>query len=127
MGARPLSSTPGPPPSDLPPLPGKPRPPYYNESVLLDAYKEAIKGALAAADTAADKILTAAFSLTTAYGALVALAQPKAGSTPIVILLPFLPFACAAVLAVLALLPSVSVAATNELAKVTGAVSGTLA
>src|SRR2546428_4126332 len=98
-----------------PTLPGSPRPPYFTEAALLDAYKDAIKGALGAADTAADKILTASVSLAAGYGALLRLAPPKKGPAAGVLFFPLPPFAASAVFFPLPLIPGVPVSATNTI------------
>jgi hypothetical protein len=65
------------------------RAPTFDEQIAIDDYKSAMSNALSSADTAADKIVTAGFSFATAYGAVVALVQPKGSTAPEIIAAPF--------------------------------------
>lgn len=97
-----------------------------HEAVLWDAYKEGIKGAIAAADSAADKVLTAAFSIATAYGALVGLVKPSGTASSAVIGAPFLVLGIAAIAAMLALTRSIEPVGSSNLATLKTAVTGKL-
>lgn len=79
-----------------------PTPPTFREQAVLDAYKEAIKGALDSADAAAEAIATASFSIATAYGALLGLVRPKDASVAVPLVTPIFIFAAVAVLALIA-------------------------
>lgn len=79
-----------------------PTPPTFREQAVLDAYKEAIKGALESADAAAQAIATASFSIATAYGALLGLVKPKDAAVAVPLVTPILIFAAAALLALIA-------------------------
>jgi hypothetical protein len=73
--------------------------PTFREQAVLDAYKEAIKGALESADAAAEAVATASFSIATAYGALLGLVKPKDAAVAVPLVTPILIFALAAVVA----------------------------
>ncbi len=98
----------------------------FGEQALFDAYKEALKGALDAADKTADTILTATFSIATAYGALIGLVSPKDQQGPILLGLPFVFFAFAALAAMLARTRRVPVKVQNRVDDVTSAISNTV-
>jgi hypothetical protein len=66
---------------------------------LIDAYIEAIKSGLTSLNGAADKVLTAAFSLATALAAVIGLVSAKDQPGPIAIALPFVIFGLAALAA----------------------------
>jgi hypothetical protein len=74
------------------------RTPSFGESVVFDAYKTAIDNALDSGNKAAEAITTAAFSLATAYGALIGLVAPKQQAPAVLIGLPFGMFALAALI-----------------------------
>ena len=97
-----------PPAANVPVLTGV-RSPTMGEAALFEAYAEAIKTALAGANSAADKVLTACFSIGTAYVALIGLVQPDKTPSPVVILLPV------GILAIAAGLAAVGLAANVEL------------
>jgi hypothetical protein len=65
------------------------RPLSFEEQVAVDNYKKATSESLAATGEMADKIVTAAFSVATAYGAVVALVAPKDSASPILVVAPF--------------------------------------
>lgn len=65
------------------------RPPTFDEEVAIENYKTASKEALSAANSVADKIVTAAFSIATAYGAVVALVAPEETPSPVAVVVPF--------------------------------------
>lgn len=96
------TSTATPIPSDIPPLEGA-RPPTLSEKALFDAYTEAVKGALDAATSAADKVLTAVFTLATVYAAYIGLVKPDKTAAPINVGAPFLALAIVGIAAMLAL------------------------
>jgi hypothetical protein len=62
----------------------------FEEQTAVTAYEKAVSDALSAADSAAEKLITAAFSIATAYGALVALVAPKEETRSLVLGLPFI-------------------------------------
>jgi hypothetical protein len=97
-----------------------------HEQILWDAYKEGIKGAIEAADSASDKVLTAAFSIATAYGALVGLVKPSEAASPVAIGAPFFVLGIAAIAAMLALTRTMKPADTSNLETLKGAVTGKL-
>lgn len=71
-------------------------PPDFGQRIVIDSYTEGIKSSLASSDSACEKILTAAISLTTVYGAVIALVAPKDKTADIVTAIPFIGFALAA-------------------------------
>ncbi len=77
------------------------RPLQFDEQVYLKAFPEAISKSLEAADGACGTILTASFSVATAYGAAIALVAPKQAQSPTVVLVPFIVLALAAVIAMI--------------------------
>lgn len=91
----------------------------FSEKVLIDAYADAVKGGLAALNSAAEKVLTAAFSLATALAAVIGLVSPKDDPGPLAIGIPFAAFAAAALGALLALLFSVKPASRSTPEEVT--------
>ena len=74
----------------------------FSEQIVVDNYRAAMTGALAAADSVADKVVTAAFSVATAYGAVIVLIAPKDSQTPWQAVIPFVPLALAMGLALYA-------------------------
>ena len=78
------------------------RPPTLAENLAIEGYKTAITTALASVNGVCDKIVTAAFSVATAFGAVVALVAPKESPAPLLMALPFLLFAAAVALALYA-------------------------
>lgn len=98
--------------SELETLPGTFRPPTLGEEALFESYKEAMKQALAAANAASDKVLTAAFTLATAYGALLGLVKPKDTAVPLLGVVPFIALGAAAVIAASALLVGLRIGPT---------------
>lgn len=83
--------------------PGRVQVPTPVELALIDAYLEAIKKSVTAIDSAAEKTLTASFSIATAYGALIGLVAPKDEPNGFLVALPFGLTALAAVTAMGAL------------------------
>lgn len=110
-------------PTDTPPASITLRAATLHEQVVLDAYREAIKGMLASADSAAEKVLTGAFSLATAYGALVALVKPETSAAPVVVGVPFLLFGLAALAGMWALSAGVAIESTDDVDAVRTAVA----
>jgi hypothetical protein len=102
------------------------RPTTLEEQLALEAYQEAIKGALSSADSAADKILTAALSVSTLYGALVTLVKPETEAAPIVLAIPFALLALAAVISGWALTAGVSNLESAKVESVKKAVRDTI-
>lgn len=78
--------------SDLIPL-------TWEETVLVDAHKAALEKALESSDGACGAILTACFSLATAYGAVIALVAPKETQATLLVVSPFVLLAAGAVVA----------------------------
>jgi hypothetical protein len=91
------------------------RAPTFAETVSLDNYKAAMGNALSAADSLADKVVTASFSVATAYGAVVALVAPKDSSSPLLILAPFIALGVAVALALFAQSLGISLTDTDDL------------
>ena len=106
--------------------PLKLRSPTYAESVALENYKTAMGTALSSADALADKIVTAAFSIGTAYGAAIALVAPKDAQSTFEVVLPFAAIAVAVGLALFAQSRSISLDETNELATIRENIKGTV-
>jgi hypothetical protein len=102
------------------------RPPTFAESVAIDNYKAASKEALGSADSVADKVVTAGFSIGTAYGAVIALVSPKDTPAPLVAALPFVFLAGAIALALYAQSIPVPVEAEDRLDRLTDAVTETV-
>lgn len=75
---------------------------YFSERVVIDNYVTAGTTALASADGVADKIVTAAFSVATAYAAVIALVAPKDSTSPVLTITPFVLLAVAILLALIA-------------------------
>jgi hypothetical protein len=82
------------------------------------------KQALAAATDASGAVLTAAFSIATAYGAVVALVSPKGGKTPNSVVLPFVFLAIAVVASMIGRVWGVSLDETNDIATIRSKVHG---
>jgi hypothetical protein len=102
------------------------RPVSLEEEIALEAYREAIKAGLASADGAADKILTAALSIGTAYAGLLALVKPEKEAAPTVLALPFIAFGVAALFGAWALSKGVQSLSELNVDKVRSAVDDTL-
>ncbi|MDQ6948676.1 MAG: hypothetical protein M3256_21065 [Actinomycetota bacterium] len=69
---------------------------------------------MAAATDASGALLTAAFSVATAYGAVIALVAPKDKQAPVLVALPFVGIAVAVVAAMIGRTTGVSLVATND-------------
>lgn len=69
----------------------------FGENATVEAYSEAVKASLAAADSACSSILTAVISLATVYGAVLALVTPKENPSEIALAVPFVFLGAAAV------------------------------
>ncbi len=95
-----------------------PRPLSFEEELAVSAYEKATSDALSAADSAAEKLITAAFSIATAYGALIALVAPEDDTSSWILGLPFVPLMIAAIAAMFARTRGVDVDLTNEIDKV---------
>lgn len=106
---------------NLPPLPGPFRTPSFGEEAVFDAYREALKLALSAASSAAEKIATGALGLATAYGALIGLVQAEDSPAPIVVGLPFAGLAAAVFFALRAISVGIPVSAPTRVDEVAGA------
>ena len=85
-------STPG--DSDLEPL-------DWEDEVFIDVHKTAVEKALESSDGACGTILTACFSLATAYGAVIALVAPKDQQAPLLVVAPFVLLVAGAVVALI--------------------------
>jgi hypothetical protein len=77
------------------------RPLQFDEQVYVKAFPDAISKAIEASDDACGTILTASFSIATAYGAAIALVTPKDAQSPAVTLAPFIILALAVVVAMI--------------------------
>jgi hypothetical protein len=86
----------------------------FSQAVGVDSYKATMTGALAAADSVADKVVTAAVSFATAYGAVIALVTPKDAQTPWQVAVPFAPLATAVGLALYAQSIGISVSPKDD-------------
>lgn len=82
-----------------------------SEQAILDAYRETLKGSVASTDSGTGTVLTAAFSIATAYGALIGLVAPTDQPSSVAVGIPFAVFGAAAVLAMIALVQGIKVAA----------------
>lgn len=114
-----MSTEPGQPPPTL-------RPASFAEAAAMEGYREAIKGALSAADSTADKVVTASLSVATAYGALLALVTPEGQATPAALGFPFAAIALALVLAMWAQSTGVTLDATNVVDQIESRVRSTV-
>jgi len=68
---------------------------YFSEKLIIDTYRNAGTSAFTSADGIADKIVTAAFSVGTAYVAVIALVSPKDSVSPLLVTVPFVLLAIA--------------------------------
>ena len=93
----------------------------FDQRVAVDNYRAAMTGALFAADSIADKVVTASFALATAYGAVITLVAPKDAQTPWEAALPFVPLAVGVGLALNAQRIGVDIEPTNEVERVRNA------
>lgn len=101
--------------------PAKVRAPDFYEQAVIQAYRDGLAKGWESADGAAQAILTASFSIATAYGALIGLVAPKDDPGPIVLALPFVGFAIAALAAMWARARSMAIVDSNQLDDVTDA------
>jgi hypothetical protein len=99
-------------------------PPTFGQVVYIDSYQEGIKAALASADSACEKILTAAISLTTVYGAVIALVAPKEKAADIWVTLPFVGFAAAVVICMWAQSKGIEFAQDDKVSTVKEKITG---
>jgi hypothetical protein len=90
----------------------------FAQHVVVEGYKAAAAKAVSDADTLADKIVTASFSVATAYGAVVALVTPKDSQSPTLIVAPFVVIALAIGLALLAQSFTLPLEVSNDFATV---------
>jgi hypothetical protein len=102
------------------------RAPTFAESAAIDTYKEAVTGALSSADSVSDKIVTAAFSVATAFGAIVALVTPKDSTSHYLVALPFVLLAAAIGAALYAQSRAVPIKPTDDLTTVKSSVDSTV-
>ncbi|HEY1853043.1 MAG TPA: hypothetical protein VGG40_00520 [Solirubrobacterales bacterium] len=100
--------------------------PTFNQLVAIENYKSASKEALSAANSAGDKITAAAFSFATAYGAVIALVEPKETPAAVLAAIPFALLALAAVLALYAQSIGISIAGTDDVDKLKDAVDSAI-
>lgn len=70
-----------------------------SEAIAVQAFKDATTKAIDSADGACGTILTASFSIVTAYGAAVALVAPKDDPSPMLVLTPFIAISIATIAA----------------------------
>jgi hypothetical protein len=91
------------------------RSPTYAETVSIETYKTSAGTALSDADSFGDKIVTAAASLATAYGAVIALVSPEDTAAPLLAAAPFALLALAVAAGLYAQSIGVSIDETNEL------------
>jgi hypothetical protein len=106
----------------IPPL----RAPTFAESVVIDSYKGAATGAIASADSVADKIVTASVSVATAFGAVVALVTPKDSTSGYVIAIPFVLLAAAVGTSLYAQSIAVPINLSDDLATVKSSIDDTI-
>jgi hypothetical protein len=102
------------------------RAPTFAESIAIDNYKAATGAALTSADAVSDKVVTAAFSVATAFGAIVALVAPKDSAPGLLLALPFLLLAVAVGLALWAESIAVPINLQNDLGTVKTNVENTV-
>lgn len=74
------------------------RAPTLAESAAIKTYTAAVEGSLKSTDDTGDKLATAAVSVATAYGAVIALVAPKDSTAAVIVALPFAAFAVGLVL-----------------------------
>jgi hypothetical protein len=92
------------------------------ESVAIKTYTAAVEGSLKSGDEAGDKLATAAVSVATAYGAVIALVAPKDSTAALVVALPFIAFALALVLGLWAQSLGINATPNDELPKLQSSV-----
>jgi hypothetical protein len=97
----------------------------FAEHVVVEGYKAAAAKAVSDADTLADKIVTASFSVATAYGAVVALVTPKDSPSTMLIVAPFVVIAGAIGLALLAQSFTLPLQVSNDFATVQASLAST--
>lgn len=102
------------------------RPISLEEEIALEAYREGVKAALSAADSAYEKVLTASFSIATAYGALLALVKRDKTAARILLGAPFVLLAAAALAAAWGLVKGVKSLEKPEVTAVRGSVDDAL-
>ena len=88
------------------------------EENIYSIYQESIKNALESSNKAAETVTTAAFSIATAYGALVALVTPETRPLEFVIGLPIVLFVAAAVIALWSRSRIIEVTDTSDLGRI---------
>jgi hypothetical protein len=98
----------------------------FSEKVAIDSYTAAASGALASTDGVGDKITTAAFSIATAYGAVIALVSPKDSRSPPLVVSPFVFLAIAVVLGLIAQSVKVDLTPTNDTGVIASRIDSTL-
>jgi hypothetical protein len=91
------------------------RTPTYAETISIESYKTSAGTALSDANSFADKIVTAAVSIASAYGAVIALVAPKGDPSPIAVAGPFVALAVAVAAALYAQSIGVNLDPTNDL------------
>lgn len=102
------------------------RVPTFDETVAIDNYKAASAAALTTADSFADKVVTAAFTLATAYAAAIALVQTSGDPAPATVLVPLVPLVLAVALGLVSQSMAIKIDATNNAVTVQERVSGTV-
>jgi hypothetical protein len=98
----------------------------FSEAVAVDNYKAAMSGAFSAADSVADKVVTASVSIATAYGAVIALVAPKDTPAPWQAALPFVAMAAAVGTALYAQSLGISIAPTDKVNDVLARITSTI-
>jgi heme A synthase len=102
------------------------RAPTFDEAVAIDNYKAASKEALSAANSVTDKIVTAAFSIATAYGAVIALVAPEETPSPLAVAIPFALLAIAVGTALYGQSIGIDLSGDDEVDKLQGIVNNTV-
>lgn len=105
---------------------GQLRGPTFSENIYATAYSDAVVKAIGSADTAVTAVVTASFSLATAYGALVGLVAPKDDPGDVILGLPFFGFALAVLVALWAGAGGVSVQVSDDVPTVRSAITSTV-
>lgn len=98
----------------------------FEEELAVSAYEKAVTDALSSADSAAGRVLTASFSILTAYGALVGLVAPEDDPQPFLIALPFLFLLAAALLSVRSLTRAIDFRISKDLGTIESRVADTV-
>jgi hypothetical protein len=98
----------------------------FDQQVFVDAYKDAIKQAVASASDASGALLTACFSIATAYGALIGLVAPKDQQNRALVLAPFVFLAGAVLAAMIGKVSGIAVGSLTTPGQVSSAIGETV-